>query len=129
MSVVGVTAGVAAVLGQQTSKSSALSPSAESSSPLAVAPSNTPRGGLGGAVGETDGVAPDGVAVFDDAYPAVAKLDPDLLKALCQAATDAVNSGVTFYVNSSCRSPEYQNDLLREAVARGHRDDVSSRVG
>lgn len=61
---------------------------------------------------------PDGVTVFDDAIPAVADLDPDLLKALRQAATDAAGDGVEFYVNSGWRSPDYQNQLLREAVAK-----------
>src|SRR4051794_19839660 len=33
-----------------------------------------------------DSVVPNGVTVFDDAIPVVANLDPDLLKALRQAA-------------------------------------------
>src|SRR4051812_39689721 len=37
-----------------------------------------------GALGETDGVVPDGVTVFDDGFPAVANLDPELLGALRQ---------------------------------------------
>ncbi|MGW6159767.1 M15 family metallopeptidase, partial [Streptomyces sp. NPDC055144] len=40
------------------------------------------------------------------------------LKALRQAATDAVGHGVEFYVNSGWRSPDYQNQLLREAVTK-----------
>ncbi|MFE9382508.1 M15 family metallopeptidase [Streptomyces sp. NPDC007025] len=65
-----------------------------------------------------DGVVPDGVTVLDDTYPAVAELDPQLLKALRRGAKDAASGGVTFYVNSGGRSPGYQNDLLRKAVAR-----------
>jgi hypothetical protein len=65
----------------------------------------------------TDGAVPDGVTVFDDEIPAVANLDLDLLRALRQAATDAADDGVEFYVNSGWRSPEYQEQLLREAVA------------
>jgi len=42
-----------------------------------------------GAVTEDDGVLPDGVTLFDDQYPGVANLDPDLLQALREAATDA----------------------------------------
>jgi zinc D-Ala-D-Ala carboxypeptidase len=57
------------------------------------------------------------VTVFDDAYPGVANLDPDLLQALREAATDAAADGVTFSVTSGWRSPEYQNQLLREAVS------------
>jgi LAS superfamily LD-carboxypeptidase LdcB len=75
------------------------------------------RGGQN-AVGEADGVVPDGVTVFDDTTPAVGRLDPDLLKALRQAATDASDDGVTFSVNSGWRSPEYQNRLLSEAVSK-----------
>ena len=70
-----------------------------------------------GAPGEADGAAPDGVTVFDDEDPGVANLDPDLLQALREAATDAADDGVTFYVNSGWRSPEYQDQLLREAVS------------
>ncbi|WP_163509687.1 M15 family metallopeptidase [Fodinicola acaciae] len=67
---------------------------------------------------KADGVLPDGVTVFDDSYPGVANLDPDLLRALREAATDAAADGITFYVNSGWRSPEYQNELLREAIAK-----------
>jgi zinc D-Ala-D-Ala carboxypeptidase len=69
-------------------------------------------------VGEADGVVPDGVTVFDDAIPAVAKLDPYLREALRHAAAAAALEGITFYVNSGWRSPEYQNQLLREAISR-----------
>jgi zinc D-Ala-D-Ala carboxypeptidase len=65
-----------------------------------------------------DGVVPDGVTVFDDEYPAVANLDPALLGALRQAATDAADDGVGFFVDSGWRSPEYQEQLLREAVSK-----------
>src|SRR5918999_4864703 len=70
-------------------------------------------------LGEADGVVPDGVTVtvFDDDIPAVANLNPDLLGALRQAATDAADDGVVFYVNSGWRSPEYQDQLFREAVS------------
>ncbi|NAS22196.1 peptidase M15 [Herbidospora sp. NEAU-GS84] len=63
-----------------------------------------------------DGALPEGVTVFDDGYPGVRNLDPDLLHALREAATDAAEEGVTFYVNSGWRSPERQNQLLRDAV-------------
>ena len=70
-----------------------------------------------GAVTEADGALPDGVTVVDDQYPGVANLDPDLLRALRAATTDAVLDGITLHVNSGWRSPEYQNQLLREAVS------------
>src|SRR4030095_12153678 len=53
-----------------------------------------------GAVTEADGVLPDGVTVFDDRYPGVANLDPDLLQALRAAARDAADHGIDFSVNS-----------------------------
>ncbi len=68
-------------------------------------------------VGDADGVLPDGVSVFDDRYPGVANLDPGLLHVLRTAATDAGHAGITLYVNSGWRSPNYQRRLLREAVA------------
>jgi zinc D-Ala-D-Ala carboxypeptidase len=70
-----------------------------------------------GATGEADGAVPDGTTVFDDGIPAVANLDPDLLAALRQATTDAVGEGVELFVDSGWRSPEYQEQLLREAVS------------
>ena len=70
-----------------------------------------------GRLGEADGVVPDGVTVFDDEFPAVANLNPDLLGALRQAATDAADNGVEFFVDSGWRSPAYQEQLLREAVS------------
>ena len=58
-----------------------------------------------GALGEADGAVPDGTTVFDDAIPGVANLDPALLGALRQAATDAAADGVEFFVDSGWRSP------------------------
>jgi zinc D-Ala-D-Ala carboxypeptidase len=67
---------------------------------------------------ESDGVLPYGATVFADKYPGVANLDPDLLQALREAAADAAGDGIEFHVNSGWRSPEYQNQLLREAVSK-----------
>jgi zinc D-Ala-D-Ala carboxypeptidase len=80
-----------------------------------------------GALGEADGAVRHGVTVFDDELPAVANLDPDLLEALRQAATDAAHVGVEFSVNSGWRSPEYQNQLLREAVSEYGSEDEAAR--
>jgi D-alanyl-D-alanine carboxypeptidase len=71
-----------------------------------------------GALGEADGAVPDGTTVFDDEIPGVANLDPALVGALRQAATDAADDGVAFFVDSGWRSPEYQEQLLREAVSK-----------
>src|SRR5215208_2294626 len=70
-----------------------------------------------GALGEADGAVPDGTTVFDDEIPGVANVDPALLGALRQAATDAADDGVEFFVDSGWRSPEYQEQLLREAIS------------
>ena len=93
-----------------------------------------PRGDHGGttteddgAVTEADGALPDGVTVFDDEYPGVANLDPDLLQALREAATDAADDGLEFQVNSGWRSPEYQEQLLREAVSEYGSEEEAAR--
>ena len=69
-------------------------------------PSDAPPGAEGGGT------------AFEDGSPAVANLDPDLLLALRLAATDAARDGVRIAVNSGWRSPEHQEQLFREAVAR-----------
>jgi hypothetical protein len=104
-----------------------------SSSSTAASPTHVPRGehrgapgeppallpsGHGGALGEADGAVPDGTTVFDDEIPGVANLNPALLGALRQAATDAADDGIEFFVDSGWRSPEYQDQLLREAVSK-----------
>jgi D-alanyl-D-alanine carboxypeptidase len=89
------------------------------------------RGDQHGALGEADGlVPPDGASVFDDEIPALANLDPSLLKALRRAATDAAEDGVEFQVNSGWRSPEYQEQLLRQAVSEyGSEEEAARWVG
>jgi D-alanyl-D-alanine carboxypeptidase len=80
-----------------------------------------------GALGEADGAVPDGTTVFDDEIPGVAKLDPALLGALRQAATDAADDGVEFFVDSGWRSPEYQEQLLQEAVSKYGSEEEAAR--
>jgi D-alanyl-D-alanine carboxypeptidase len=80
-----------------------------------------------GAVTEADGALPDGVTVFDDGYSGVANLDPDLLQALREAAKDAGDDGIQFYVNSGWRSPEYQQQLLRAAVVEYGSEEEAAR--
>ncbi|MEV0555525.1 M15 family metallopeptidase [Streptomyces sp. NPDC050597] len=113
-----VIAAIIAALGYQMPKSSSSS---------AASPTNTLRMERRGAPGEADGAVPDGVTVFDDEIPAVANLDPELLKALRQAATDAADNGVELYVNSGWRSPQYQNQLRREAVSKYGSEDEAAR--
>ena len=78
---------------------------------------DAPQGGTTGRLGVAGGRLPDGVTVFDDSYPAVAGLDPALLRALHSAATDAEGDGVTVQLNSGWRSPAYQEQLLERAVS------------
>jgi D-alanyl-D-alanine carboxypeptidase len=107
-----------------------------SSSSTAASPLDAPRGGHpgfgsephgppggipgehGGVLGEAAGAVPDGTTVFDGGIPGVANLDPDLLGALRRAATDAAANGVEFVVDSGWRSPDYQEQLLQEAVSK-----------
>ncbi len=77
--------------------------------------------------GEADGAVPDGTTVFDDEIPGVANLDPALLGALRQAATDAADDGVEFFVDSGWRSPEYQEQLLHEAVSEYGSEEEAAR--
>jgi len=74
--------------------------------------------GHGARITEADGVVPEDVTVFDDEYSAVAHLDADLLRALRAAATEAADDGIELIVNSGWRSPEYQDQLLQEAVVQ-----------
>jgi hypothetical protein len=90
----------------------------QSESSSAPSVSEGQHGDHGGTATEADGALPDGVTVFDDRYPGVANLDPDLLQALRKAATDAADDGIEFYVNSGWRSPAYQEQLLDEAVSK-----------
>ena len=134
-----VTAAIAAIaagFGYQ-SPASSTSTAASASPPIEVVrgehrapPGELPRATLGeadGVVTEADGVVPDGVTVFDDRYPGVANLDPDLLQAMREAATDAADDGVEFFVQSGWRSPEYQDQLLREAVSEYGSEEAAAR--
>jgi zinc D-Ala-D-Ala carboxypeptidase len=93
-------------------------------SPIRIAPRGHSHalGEAGGkhrpALGEAGGAIPDGTTVFDDAVPGVSKLDRALLAALRGAATNAANGGVRFSVDSGWRSPEYQEQLLQEAILK-----------
>ena len=83
--------------------------------------------GHGGALGEADGAVPDGTTVLDREIPAVANLDPALLGALRRAATDAADDGVELVVESGWRSPAYQEQLLRDAVAKYGSEQEAAR--
>ncbi len=122
-----VTAAIIGTLGYQSASSS--SPSfPDLRSPTvhrAVSPAvpwspsigDVPRGDRRAPPTEADGALPEGVTVFDDEYPGIANLNPELLRALREAAKAAADDGIEFDVNSGWRSPQYQDHLLREAVA------------
>jgi zinc D-Ala-D-Ala carboxypeptidase len=123
-----VIAAIAPALGYQllaSSSSTATSPIAAGA--LAHRPHDSLHGDHHGALGEADGAVPDGVTVFDAEIPGVANLDPALLGALRQAATDAADDGLELYVDSGWRSLEYQNQLLREAVAEYGSEEEAAR--
>ena len=94
--------------------------------PLGEIGGAAPNGRLG-ALGEADGAVPDDTTVFDDEVPGLAKLDSDLLGALHRAAADAAGDGVEFYVDSGWRSPEYQEQLLREAISKYGSEEAATR--
>jgi D-alanyl-D-alanine carboxypeptidase len=86
-----------------------------------------PRGERRGAPGEPGAAVSDGTTVFDDADPGVANLDPELLGALSQAATDAASDGVELFIDSGWRSPEHQEQLLHEAVSKYGSEEEAAR--
>jgi LAS superfamily LD-carboxypeptidase LdcB len=116
--VVVVGAALVGILGYQS-----LTPSSFS----AASPIDALLGDQHAARGAADGVLPDGVTVFDDEHPAVTNLDPALLAALRQAATDAADDGVELYVNGGWRSAEYQEQLLGEAVSEYGSEEEAAR--
>jgi D-alanyl-D-alanine carboxypeptidase len=91
-----------------------------SSSSTAASPLDVPRGELRGLPGEPPGHP-------GELRGELANLDPALLGALRQAATDAAGGGVELVVNSGWRSPEYQEQLLREAVSKYGSEEEAAR--
>ena len=98
-----------------------------SSSSTAALPIGVLRHEHRGALGEAEGAVPDGTTVFANEIPGVANLDPVLLGALRRAAPDAAGDGVEFHVDSGWRSPEYQSQLLREAVSEYGSEEEAAR--
>jgi hypothetical protein len=113
-----VTAAIAAALGHQLPASS---------SSTGAVPIDVPRSEHRGAPGVPDSAVPGRATVFDDETAAVANLDPALLGALRQAETDAAGDGIEFLVNSGWRSPEYQEQLLQEAVSEYGSEEEAAR--
>jgi LAS superfamily LD-carboxypeptidase LdcB len=98
-----VIAAIAAALGHQL---------LASSSSTATPPIDIPRSEHRGELGQT---------------PGVANLDPALLGALRRAEADAGADGVEFVVDSGWRSPEYQEQLFREAVLKYGSEEEAAR--
>ena len=121
--------GLVVVIAAITAASFSTLPSSSSASPSlspSDAPAAPPRGDNRGTLDQTGRVA-DGVTVFDDGVAAIANLDPALLEALHQAATDAAGDGVQFVVNSGWRSPEYQDQLFQEAISEYGSQEEAAR--
>jgi D-alanyl-D-alanine carboxypeptidase len=117
-----VVAAIAVSLGQpmlSTASSSPAGSSSQRSSSRPSAASRVPvlRSQPPGELGEADGLLDDGTTVFDDAIPAIANLDPDLVGALRRAAADAAAQDVEMFVTSGWRSRTYQERLLRDAIS------------
>src|SRR5688572_3952716 len=77
--------------------------------------------------GEAAGSVRRGLRVFNEETPAVTNLDPDLLRALRQAAKDAAKYRVEIVVNGGWRSPEYQRQLFRQAVLKYGSEEKAAR--
>ena len=121
---------IAAAVGPKSLVSSALTVPSRStaSSPSSAAPPGfRSRDEQRDALGEDGGSVPDGTTVFDDEVPGVAELDPALLGALRQAATDAADDGVELVVDSGWRSPAYQAQLFREAISKYGSEQEAAR--
>lgn len=80
-----------------------------------------------GVIDAADGVLPEGVGVTETAYPGVANLETALLHALQDAAEAAGARGVTLTVTSGWRSPEYQQQLLADAVVTYGSEEEAAR--
>jgi D-alanyl-D-alanine carboxypeptidase len=121
---------IVAALGSKSLVSSSLtvpSPPTASSPSSAASPVDRSRNEQRYALGEAGGAVPDGTTVFDDEVRGVTNLDPALLRALRRAATDAAADGVGLVVNSGWRSPAYEDQLRREAIAKYGSDAEAAR--
>jgi zinc D-Ala-D-Ala carboxypeptidase len=106
---------ISAALGSKSLVPSSLTVPSPSS---AASPVDRSRNEQRDALGEAGGAVPDGTTVFDYEVPGIANLDPALLRALRRATTDAAAGGVELVVNSGWRSPAYEDQLRREAIAK-----------
>ena len=113
-----VLAAIVAALGWRSPSSSSSGAAPTRVRPKATLPAPVEIGERHDALGEAGGAVPEGTTVFDDRVPAVANLDPAVLRAVRRAAADAAATGVGLLVDGGWRSPAYQQRLLDEAVGR-----------
>lgn len=106
------------LLSSGSASSAASSSPPASSASLAASTIKIVRREHGGAPGEADGVLPDRATVFDEEYPGIANLDPDLLQALRRTAPEAASDEVEIFITSGWRSRKYQEQLFRQAVSK-----------
>ncbi|MDX6260677.1 MAG: zinc D-Ala-D-Ala carboxypeptidase [Kribbellaceae bacterium] len=79
--------------------------------------------------GAEDGVLPDNASPFDTSLPGVANLNPELLKAIQDAARAAEKAGIKLHLTTGWRSKQYQEELLEKAIQRyGSREKASQYV-
>jgi D-alanyl-D-alanine carboxypeptidase len=107
-----IAAAVAALDGRLSASVPATAVLSPTAAPMTDAPRRERRGPY------TEGALPAGTTAFDDELAGVAKLDRDLLRALRRAAFDAGEAGITLIIDSGWRSPDYQQQLFDEAVAK-----------
>ncbi|GAA1729560.1 M15 family metallopeptidase [Aeromicrobium alkaliterrae] len=82
-----------------------------------TASTGSPLPGNVSLTGDDGGAIPDeGVPVSATDVVGVARLDPELLAAVQQAAADAAADGVELRITSGWRSKEYQQQLLDDAT-------------
>ncbi|TDE94091.1 peptidase M15 [Occultella glacieicola] len=111
-----VLAAIAGLLGHRSGPTAAAPPSTSWSLEGIVGEGEAAEAPDDGTIGPEDGVLPEGTSVFDDRFAGVVNVDPALLQALRDAAADAAERDIAFELNSGWRSPEYQDQLLEEAV-------------
>ncbi|MEU4190884.1 M15 family metallopeptidase [Kribbella sp. NPDC026611] len=71
-----------------------------------------------GPLSAADGVLPDHTSAYDTNLPGVAKLGPDLRKAVQRAETAMKADGISMQVTSGWRSKKYQKELLDKAIRK-----------
>lgn len=67
-------------------------------------------------LGSTSTAHADASSPFDVADPTVGRLDPALLSAVQRATSAAAAEGITMTITSGWRSPEFQQQLLDDAI-------------